>query len=200
MTILQTHRAEFLRAIENFHFERAGAGLYFPKQKVHIGGIFECEVRDPDGELLAPRQIAPNLVVDQALNDILGVYLVGGAQTTAFYIAPFSGNVSPAAGWTGANFASNATEYVNYSESGRQPWTPGSVASKSVDNTGSPAVFTITSGPATLRGAGVLSSATRSGTSGILVAATRFPTDITGIPTASTAGIKYTFQASDDGV
>jgi hypothetical protein len=62
-----------------------------------------------------------NLVPDAAILDILNVYFGATAKHSAWYIAPYSGNVSPAANWTGANFTANATKSPAPRRASRKP-------------------------------------------------------------------------------
>lgn len=194
MNALLKHRAEFLRALEGLNYEKTEAGIYFPKSRALLNGVFTAI--PPDGIEV----IGPNTMATETLIDVLKTYFAASAQSTGFYIAPFSGAVTPSATWTGANFTGNATEFTGYTQSTRQQWTPDAITTALAQNAAAPATFTITSGPQTVRGAGLIAnSAAKSDVTGRLVAAARFAADITGLPTGADLGIKYTITSADGG-
>lgn len=164
-------RRELSRALANHRYERTDGGIVVPSMKLSIGGFFEVAVGD------GPYEIAPNLIPTEGLNHILDVALSQATQKLAFYIALFSGNVTPQATWTGANWVANATEFTNYAEATRQAWAEAGVAAGSVTNSASPASFTIGAGGGTVRGAALVEASAKSATTGVLVAAARLPAD-----------------------
>lgn len=120
-----------------------------------------------------------NLVPDEGILHNLNVCYGATAKVAAWYIAPYKGNVSPAANWTAANFASNATEINSdsegYTESTRQQFVPATAAAGKITNTASRAEFTIEcSTTLNIYGAGLLSVATRGGNTGVLGSAVKF--------------------------
>ena len=134
-------------------------------------GHFEVSVNG------GPWTIDENIVVTEGMNYLLSAGLGGGAQKTTFYIAPFTGNVTPLLTWTGANFTANSTETTNYDEANRQLWADDAVSAGVITNTAAPAVFTASAGGVTIRGAGLVEMLAKGATTGILVAAARFSTD-----------------------
>jgi len=152
-------------------------------------GHFEVSVNG------GPWEIEPNLVVTEGLNYLLSAALAGGTQKTTFYIALFGGNVTPVAGWTGANFAANSTEFTNYDEATRQPWNDDAVSGGSIGNNTTPATFTIGVGGGTIRGAALVEASAKSATSGILVAAARFAADKV-LAAAEELRVKYVITAT----
>jgi hypothetical protein len=122
-------------------------------------------------------EIEPNLVVTEGLNYMLDAAFDGGTPIVTFYVALFGGNVTPALGWTGANWVANATEFTNYDEATRQTWSNDAVSGSAIGNSTNPAVFTIATGGGTVRGAALVENATKSSTAGKLIAAARFSTD-----------------------
>ena len=167
-------RMEFARAIDNHQYEMTPQGIHFPKQRVFVCGQFDTWV---NGE---GHQVDPNVVPTQALNYLLkaGFKNVGG--TSSWYIAPFTGNVTPLANLTAALFTSTLTEFTQYDEATRVAWTlPTDPTTGSFDNTASPAVFTAASAVGTgagvdVYGAGILSVSTKSATTGTLACAAKF--------------------------
>lgn len=113
----------------------------------------------------------PNLTVTQGLNDLLTKYFKGSTYTATWFVGLIdnSGFSSLAAGDTAAQIGgSNAwSEATAYSESVRQTLTLGSASAGSIDNSASKAVFSI-NGTVTVKGAFVVSTSTKAGTTGVL--------------------------------
>lgn len=198
MTSLGRFVGEAARAIRNHDYEQTDSGIYFPKAKVTLGGSLRHTLIKADGE----RDVAvdPNLLTTEGLNYILSAALGGGSQQPSFYLAPFSGNVSPQATWTAANFKSNATEFVAYTASNRLAWTPGAVNNKSIGNSGNLAGATATfspGGPYTLYGVGLLTAPAKEATTGVLIAAVRFGTPRTGMANGDKLAFEYVLTAAD---
>lgn len=107
-----------------------------------------------------------NLVVDEGLNDSLDKHLKGSSYTAAWYVGVTTAANTFAAADTMASHA-GWTESSAYDEATRPALTLGTVSGKSVSNSASKAVFTI-SGTVTLQGAFVTSNNTKGGTTGIL--------------------------------
>lgn len=114
-----------------------------------------------------------NLIVNQGLNDLLGVYFNGVSQKTSWFMGLFQGNYAPVAGDTGANWAANATECSSYTSATRPAWTPAAPASQSITNSAAPATFTFNAG-VTLFGAAIVSSNVIGGTAGTLFSEATF--------------------------
>lgn len=122
-----------------------------------------------------------NLVPDEGLIYILGAALAASTPIVNWFLAPFSGAVTPAPTWTALNFAANASEIVSgtegYSETTRPAWTVTAPTTAEVDNLASRASFSIvTASSLSITGAGVLSNSTKGSTAGKLVSAARFTT------------------------
>lgn len=187
------HRAELGRALRSFRFERTDDGrCYFPKAKIFVGGSFRHSVNGLDV------RIDPNLVVAEGIDDILNVYFHGSAQRTAFYIAPFSGNVDPTDGLTAATFTATQTEFTNYTQSTRVVWNEAASASQSVSNTANPALFTIGSGGGTIWGVGLMTASVKSATTGVLVACTKFSAARSDLLEADKLSIEYTITGTSE--
>lgn len=171
---LKKHAAEFLRAIRNLKFERTEiGGLYFPAQRAIAHGMYVHDVNGMDV------RYDPNLLPTEGLTHMLATELGAGTQITAWYLALYSGNVSPAASWTAANFTANATEITSntegYSETTRRAFTPAAAAAASINNLASKAQFTIATATSVgIWGCALLSDSAKGGTSGKLVSASKF--------------------------
>lgn len=137
-------------------------GIY----RIYIDGVLVGEHRN-----LNPKE-GRQYVLNAAVADATPVI-------DKWYIALFSGNVSPADNWTAANFASNATEIVSTSEgyagNDRQLYVPDPLQDDILTNSGNKAEFDIVcSAPINVAGAALLSEQTRGSQSGVLLSAVRY--------------------------
>jgi len=164
-------RADYKRFRHDY--ESTPEGLVFPKMGVLISGVYHHSVNGQD------EQADKNLLPDAAILSILDVYFGDAAKINAWYLALYAGAVSPAANWTAANFAANATEITSntegYTELTRPQWVPSAAASGAKNNLTQKAKFTIaTASSLTVNGAALLSSNVKGGTGGVLASAARF--------------------------
>lgn len=159
-----------------------------------ISGKYETTVNGKDPV------VTSNLITTEGANYLIGVGISSGiTRYSTFYIAPFSGNVTVADTWTAANFASTTTELTTqYSESTRVEFVESAPASKSSSNIASPAVLTAATDNVTVYGVGLISTATKGATTGVLLSAAKY-----GSPgrllstTGDTLGVKYTLSLSN---
>lgn len=156
------------------------------KRKGFFGGFgfyniwnFECGnyVIENGERIFVPKwkETIHNLVVNEGLDDVLDVYFKSGTQSATWYLAIFSSDSTPAAGWTYATPV--CTEFTNYDETTREEWVEGSISSQSLDNSATPAEFTCTSGTNTIYGAFMVNVSTKGDTgsgSGVMFSAARF--------------------------
>lgn len=188
------------RAIRNNKYEFSSErGVYIPGARAFIGGAFRTWMAPAGGALGAPA-LDHNRVVTEGLVDILKVYFVGGTQKTAFYLAPYSGNVTPQASWTAANFATNATEFEGYTSSTRVQWSPTTPTTASVGNSANVSTSTITlNTTGDLYGIGMIAGANaKSATTGTLVAASAFAAPRTNMASGDKLAIEYVLSAVDE--
>lgn len=177
---LMKHLPEFKRAFIKHKYEWDDNGnVWFPEQKsiIMCDGVFthwkngEDKVHDH------------NMWVTEGRNNVLDVAFGGGTQTTTWYLAVFTGDVSVASTWTAANFASNATENTStsegYTNATRPAWVKNGAASAgAISNSSAPTVFTFaTANTVVARGLAMLTTNTRGGTSGKLLSASRLSAD-----------------------
>ena len=111
------------------------------------------------------REKNKNLVTTEGLNHVLSITLDGGTQITTWYVG-LAGASTKAAADTMSSHSGWAV-IAAYSESVRQTLTLGTASAGSIDNSASKAAFSI-NGTATVAGAFITSSNTKSGTSGTL--------------------------------
>lgn len=166
---------DILRHVRREKYSQSPGGILLFNDSLKLAGWYEEGVNGRDF------RVHKNLIPDAGILHVLGVVWGATAKISAWYIAPFSGATAPAAGWTAANFASNASEITSttegYSESVRQQAVMGSAASGAIDNYSSKASFSIVcTTTLSITGAGLLSSNVRGGTSGTLSSAIQFAT------------------------
>lgn len=159
-------------------------------------GSWRMECRDKHGKLKWIEQW-DNLVVNSGLDHLLDVAFSAGSQITSWYIGLINGSPTIAAGDTMASHG-GWTENQNYDEATRQAWTDGGVSGQSVDSSGSPAVFTISTDSQTIAGAFLTSDNTKGGTSGTLYAAGEFANP-KSLDDGDTLTVTATFTQADDG-
>ena len=189
--MLNRLKAEFARALRNFHYERTENGVWFPAQKAGFGGIFATSV---DG---APWQHHKNTVALEGLDAQLSTYFNNGAPPTGFYLAPFTNNVAPTSALTAALFASTLGEYTGYTQATRAAWVPnGPSAAQTVSNSNAPGAFTVGAAAVNVTGAALLATASAKGaTTGVLVAAALFST-ANSLNPGSTLKVQYSLAGT----
>lgn len=195
--------AEAARALRNFKYEMAQDGrVFLSGSKVFVGGVFS-HAHAPAGAGFSPWAIDPNRLVTEGLIHILNSALGGQSQTAQYYLAPFSGNVTPGADWKGSNFASQATEFTAYEPSARLPWTVAPATTvASLGNAAALSASTLTfkaGGPYNIYGVGLVAAAAKGATTGPLVAATRFAAPRTNMLADDRLAIEYVINAKDEG-
>ena len=173
MKSILKHAAEFLADLRAGHFQSTPQGIVFPEKSVRAHGYYYHSVNGRD------LQVDHNIIPDAAILSILNVYFGGTAKLPAWYLALFSGAVTPGANLTAANFAATLTEITSntegYSEATRPQWTPDPASGGSIDNLSAKAQFTIVaSSSITVEGGALVSDNTKGGTSGVLGSAGRF--------------------------
>lgn len=136
-----------------------------------LGGVFSGVVRRADGteEPFEDR----NLVVNEGLNRLLNATFNGASLPTTWYLGLFAGNYTPSATVTAANIASTATEATEYVQNSRPEFITETTSSREVTNSAERAEFTFEA-VKTIYGAFLVSDPSKGGTSGVLMAVTRF--------------------------
>jgi hypothetical protein len=160
-------------------------------------GVYHIECHDKDGNLKWTAE-SKNLVVNEGLQYMAGTGLTSVAQITSWYLGLYGAGASntPAAGDTMASHA-GWTEIVPYSNATRVTATfvTATTANPSVvTNAASPATFTINA-TATVGGAFLTSSSTKSGSTGTLFSAADFaaPGD-RSVVSGDILSVTYTFS------
>ena len=167
-----------------------------PEAKARAGGVYKVQCVGADG-LVKWEEEMHNLVVNQGLQSMVSVYLDGATQITTWYIGLITGPGSGTTIAAGDTLASHVgwTEFTNYSGN-RKTATFGTATTADpsvIDNTASPASFSISGAGGTVAGAFLASVDT--GTSGTLFSASDFqsPGDRV-VVSGDTLNVNYTFS------
>jgi hypothetical protein len=135
------------------------------KNTLILGGWFELWCLE--GRRIAWHEKCHNGIVNSALNDILAVYLGAGSQKPNWYagLIDNSGFVQLAPTDTMASHP-GWNELTSFGQANRPQWVPGPVANQLITN---PSVINFTiSAVCSIRGAFLVSSNTKGGTTGLL--------------------------------
>lgn len=158
-------------------------------QDLTVGGYFTYEhIRD--GKVIDTWK-EKNIVVNTGLNYILDAALSGGTVNTAHYVGLFSNNYTPIAG----TLITDLTEVnAKYNETTRPSWTEAGASSQSITNSASPSAFTFNASE-TIYGAFLISNNTKGGTTGTLIAASKFASSRAMLST-DILNVTYTLSAT----
>lgn len=166
------------------------------KDNFRAGGYFTIEhIRD--GKVIHTED-TPNIVVDEGLTYILDVALSNATQNANHYIGIFKNNYTPVAGDVAATFAGAgvANEIsTEVDETTRPAWTEAGVTSKTITNSASPAAFTANT-TVSVYGAFLISNNTMGGTSGKLIAASKFAA-VRNLVSTDVLNVTYTLTIAD---
>lgn len=156
--------------------------------------LYHVQCYDRDGRLCWEEHV-PNLVTTVGLNKLLDATFKTGLAAPAWYVGLVN-----ATGFTafavGDTMSSHTgwSETVPYSDATRPAFTPGTIASGSVNNSAAKATFTINA-TATLHGAFMADNSTKSGTTGVLYGEAAFSTP-RGVVSTNTLTITVTLSIS----
>jgi hypothetical protein len=143
-----------------------------------------------------------NLTTTEGLNDLLDKYFKGSTYTATWYcgLVDNAGFTTYAAGNTAAEITTDASganqwgEVTEYDEANRPTITLGTVTGGSVNNSASKCVFTMNAG-LTVRGAFVVSTNTKAGTTGFLYGVADFSAS-RAVLSGDTLNVTTTLSAS----
>ena len=173
-------------------FVKSEGGILMPDTKLVVGGVFRGEIFR-DGKLIEEFE-DHNLVVNEGLNHLLDVIFRGTTQVNPWYLGLFEGNYTPVATVTAATITSASTECTAYASATRPEYVEAAAASQVTTNSANRASF-VFNATKTIYGAFLVSSSTKSGTSGVLMSAARFATS-KNVENGDELLLTYSFTAS----
>jgi hypothetical protein len=130
-------------------------------EKALLGSLWNWE--QWRGGKLIDSWVERNLCVNEGLNYLLGAGFSAVTAISAWYVAIYDNNHTPASNNTYAT--PGFTEATNFSEATRPAWTKGSVTNRTLTNSASKASFTFSSA-ATIYGAALVGGGTAATTKG----------------------------------
>ena len=173
-------------------YKESAGGILMPEHKIVVGGSWHGQIVR-EGRVIDEWE-DHNIVVNEGLNNLLGVYFNAATQITQWYCGTFEGNYTPVAGVTAATITSASTECTAYDEATRPAYNEAAPASQSITNSASKATFTFNA-TKTIYGAFLISNNTKSGTTGVLFSAARFGTSKNVVDDDQLL-LTYTFNAA----
>ena len=180
------------KELQTGKFEVTDSGLILPKSKVSIGGVFTTTVNDEDP------QPSPNIVVNEGLVYVLNTALSAVSQEASWFIGIFKNNYTPVPADTAATFVlvgSSDEANAEYDEATRPAYTVNTSNLANVSNSSSPAAFTMNTAQ-DIYGAFLVSTATKSGTLGVLCAASKFSA-VRSLVSSDVLNITYQITIAD---
>lgn len=174
------------------NYKESAGGILMPEHKLIVGGSWLGQIIR-DGKIIDEWE-DHNIVVNEGLNSLLGVYFNAATQITQWYCGVFEANYTPVATVTAATIASASTECTAYDETTRPAYNEAAPASQSITNSASKATFTFNA-TKTIYGAFLISNNTKSGTTGTLFSAAKFGTS-KNVVAADQLLLTYTFNAA----
>jgi hypothetical protein len=144
------------------------------KSVLGTGLLYTFTLTHPDGTV--ERWEQHNLLPQAAVGHMAGLLSGTSSIIASWYLGLFEGNYVPTPDFTSGLLQSTAVECTAFSQASRPVWNVTYDGISSLDNLASEATFTFTADK-TVRGAFVVSSATKGGTSGLVLSIARFDTD-----------------------
>lgn len=188
-------RSEILRAMRNNKHDITPAGIFIPGANIRLGGRYGHSVTR-DGAR-SERIEGTNLIVNEGLTYAIKAAVAGFSQISTWYIAPFSGNVTPVAGLTAATFTATQTEFTNYDESTRVEWDQQAESGQEINNSGFESAFTIATGGGSVWGFGLLSASAKSATTGTLLSCYKMAAQRSGLLAGDVLNVDFALVAAD---
>lgn len=172
--------------------EHGESGILMPESNILAMGQYECQIIR-DGKVI-DEWTDKNLVVNEGLNKLLNVMFNGDTAVGTWYCGIFEGNYTPTSSVTAATIASASTESTAYTSATRPEYVEVASTAQSITNSASRASF-VFNATKTIYGAFLVSTNTKSGTSGVLFSAARFSSS-KAVESGDELLLTYTFTAS----
>ena len=143
-------------------------------EKIKLKGSYVITHKDVNGNIKSVDKF-DNLIVDDFKINVLKVIFTGTGNSVAgsLYLALYKNNYTPQATDLASTIVANAGEFTGYSEANRQAYVVADPSTKTLTNSASGAVFTISAAD-TLYGIFLTSNSQKSSTSGKLVSVALF--------------------------
>lgn len=171
----------------------SGMGIFGETAAIGFDGVYKAQLIRK-GKVIDEFE-CENMVVDQGLNYVLNAAFGLAAPLAGWYVGLFEGNFTPTSGTIASTVAGLSTECTAYTSATRPTWTTVAATTKSLTNGAARASFTFNA-TKTIYGAFLVSSSTKSGTSGTLFSAARFTTAKT-VDTDDELLVTYVLTAAD---
>lgn len=178
--------------MDQMELTKTSGGILMPSQGIKVGGVYHGQIIRA-GEVIEEFE-DENLVVNEGLNALLGIMFNGVTQIGTWYLGIFEGNYTPAATLTAATVTSASTECTAYTSATRPEYVEAAAASQSITNSANRASF-VFNATKSVYGAFLVSTSTKSGTSGTLFSAARFAS-AKAVESGDELLLTYTFSAS----
>ena len=174
-------------------------------QKLNLGAKYRFVCRNPDGDIKWIHE-EHNLIPNEGLDHALDVLLSGGTQITSWFVGLIDNTsfTEVAADDTAAKIAltknhpttNDWQELDDYSQATRPAFTDGGVSGQSLDNSASPAAFSINA-TVTVNGAFLVSSSTKGGATGTLFSCASFTGGNKAAANGDTLNVTVTVSSQD---
>jgi len=173
-------------------FNLSPNGLWVPRQGVQVGGKFV-------GQIIRAGKVIDefedhNLVCNEGLNALNDIMFHGSTQITQWYLGVFEGNYTPVATVTAATVTAASTECTAYASATRPTYDEAASSSQITTNAASRASF-VFNATKTIYGAFMVSTSTKSGTTGTLFSIARFSSS-KAVESADELLLTYAFTAA----
>jgi len=173
-------------------YEKSEGGILMPSSQLLVGGVYHGQIIR-DGRVIDEFE-DHNIVVNEGLNHILNVEFNGLTQVSTWYVGIFEGNYTPVATVTAATISSASTECTAYANATRPEYVEATATAQSITNSANRASF-VFNATKTVYGAFLVSTNTKSGTSGVLFSAARFSAS-KAVESGDELLLTYTFSAA----
>lgn len=177
--------------MEQLDMFKSESGLLIPN-RLQVGGKYTGQIIRA-GKVIDEFEES-NIVVNEGLNSLLDVYFHGGTQITTWYLGIFEANYTPVSTVTAATIASASTESTAYTSATRPEYVEAAASGQSITNSANRASFVFNASK-TIYGAFLISSSTKSGTTGTLFSAAQFSSS-KSVQTDDELLLTYTFSAA----
>jgi len=181
---LNMHKPEFQGYVDNHKYELTEAGVYFPKARAHLSGVYEHWITGCESDVRRDCNVIPY----EGQNYILGVVFKGSpTATTAFYLGLHSGTGAEDAAVTAATYDATHSEIQaqsgdpgGYTSATRIVWASDALPSvisglSELVNDTTPAEFTVsTTTTLVVNGAWMTTKSGRTDYSGYAISISKF--------------------------